>query len=1006
MMKFRITFQPFRINLLISLSFLFSITLPVIGQYREYSFNSPGNECYFKYIVFAQDSDYASIKRPFLFFLGRENETALELFERDTLKYFSQFSDYKFIYLPNPGISSRDKLQCISALSSLLTSSYKYGRVNLFLRVDDDKIIMTDITGYRLNAIFKSMSLSGGDRELISGDIGTDFRETTVQYDPVIKEETGTFYVEGEKNREEEAVTDVVAVKKYFGPPENYNFTLTGIVRDKTTGEALPFANVQIKGTTTGTSTNNDGYFTLVKVPSDTSTLIIQYVGYEKTSIFLDPKTPRQNFLIEIKANSTALQGITVTAHRDDVSIAATENVNAIKITPKKLEQLPALGERDILRSLQLMPGVSGSNESSSGLYVRGGTPDQNLVLYDGFTVYHVDHLYGFFSAFNSNALKDVQLYKGGFESKFGGRLSSVTEITGKEGNQKRFNLGGDLSLLSMNIYTEIPVGTKFTSFFAFRRSYQGFLYNKIFEKFNSSSDSRVLVPTGGGGPGGRFSQETDIKSFFYDLNGKFTYKPGNKDIISLSFFNGTDKLDNGISTSAPSFGQFNRDFSMSSIDLTKYGNVGTSLRWSRRWSQEIYGNTVLSYSNYYSKRDRSQERTTIDADLNEVTSRSGIFENNNLKDYTLKSDYQIDHFSNNKIQAGLFATWYDIKYSYAQNDTSTILDRNNTGLLAGGYLQSDIRLMDDKFHLIPGVRSDYYSITGKVYFEPRASLSYAFTKKISIKGATGIYYQFANRVTREDIMSGSKDFWILSDGSTVPVSSSVHLTGGITYESANYIFSGELYYKWINNLTEHSLRINANPMGVDYSENFLTGSGYSRGIELLAQKKYGDLNGWVSYTFGQARNYFPDYSDSFYPANQDVTHEFKVVGLYKYRRFDFSASWIFATGRPYTSPSGAYSITLLDGSTSDFFTVTSKNCLRLPDYHRLDISATYKLLAGSKGDKRRREIGYIGVSIFNLYNHKNTWYKQFSIEEGQIIETSINYLGFTPNLTLSLKLR
>jgi outer membrane cobalamin receptor len=254
--------------------------------------------------------------------------------------------------------------------------------------------------------------------------------------------------------------------------------------------------------------------------------------------------------------------------------------------------------------------------------------------------------------------------------------------------------------------------------------------------------------------------------------------------------------------------------------------------------------------------------------------------------------------------------------------------------------------------------------------------------------------------------MSGSKDFWILSDGSHIPVSSSVHFTAGLSYETPVYLFSSELYYKKISNLTEYSLRINANPMGTDYNENFFVGSGYSRGVEFLAQKKYGDLTGWVSYTLGEAMNYYSMYSVDYFPANQDVRHEFKIVGMYNFRRFDFSANWIYATGRPYTAPSGAYTIDLLGGSTQDFFTVTSKNYLRLPDYHRLDLAVTYKLLRGWKNEKRRKEIGYVGFSLFNVYNHLNTWYKQYTIVDGQVLETNINYLGFTPNFTLSLKLR
>jgi len=173
--------------------------------------------------------------------------------------------------------------------------------------------------------------------------------------------------------------------------------------------------------------------------------------------------------------------------------------------------------------------------------------------------------------------------------------------------------------------------------------------------------------------------------------------------------------------------------------------------------------------------------------------------------------------------------------------------------------------------------------------------------------------------------------------------------------------------------------------------------------MEFLIQKKTGKFTGWVSYTLGQARNHFDTYSTLDFPAAQDVTHEFHLVGIYTYKRWNFSATWIYATGRPYTSPSGAYQVTLLDGTTQDFFTVTSKNSLRLPDYHRMDLAINYKLLRGE--GKKRKEIGYIGFSIFNVYNRINVWYKQYTIVDSQIIETNVNYLGFVPNLTLSLKL-
>lgn len=1000
--------QGYPFNNLLLVLFLSLAGFPLLAQ-REFTFNLEGNQCHFDYVCYAPNNNYTDTRRPIIFVVGNEHQTPKNSCEVDQLKDLTQFYNYLFIYIPNNSGSSIDKLDCVESLASLITYGYSYGHANVFLQVKDPKIQQGDIDLLGLAKTFKSIKLSVGTNTISeNNELIEDFTEDKQAYGELKIDEGdkyGTFYVEEEEK--EITLQQQKATKTYFGPPQAFDFTLTGIVKDRSTGEALPFATIQINHSTRGVSSNADGYFTIQQVPTDTSTLLVSYVGFDKTEVFLTPIIDKKYFVIELTPTSQDLQTVTVIGVREDVVLSRKGDVSVIKMTPKKLEQLPNLGERDVMRSLQLMPGVSAANESSSGLYVRGGTPDQNLVLYDGFTVYQVDHLYGFFSAFNSNALKDVQLYKGGFESRFGGRLSSVTEITGKEGNQKKFNMGGDFSLLSMNVFVEIPIGEKFSSVIAFRRSYKGPIYDKIFEKFNKSSSSSTSTeqPTGGP-PGGQRTQETKVTSFFYDLNGKFTYKPSNKDIISFSIFNGTDKLDNSSSFEAPSFGSSNSNFSMSSTDLTKYGNIGSSLKWSRKWTDKFYSNTILSYSNYYSDRDRSQERTVTDSDGVETTSSNGIFENNDLKDYSFKSDYEWNLTDFSQLQFGVFGTYFNIDYTYAQNDTTTVLDKHNRASLVGTYVQSKFKFWNERIQLVPGIRLSYFETTKQFYYEPRATVSIDLTEKLVLKGATGKYYQFANRVTREDILSGSKDFWLLSDGNSIPVSSAIHYIGGLSYETPKYLFSTEVYYKQIDSLTEYSLRFNPSPGGVSYDENFFTGNGYSRGIEFLVQKKAGKINGWVSYTLGESRNKFDVYSDSYYSANQDVTHEFKAVLLYKYKRWDFSATWVYATGRPYTAPSGGYSITLLDGTTQDFFTVTSKNGLRLPDYHRCDISANYKLLGGVKGDKKRKEIGYIGFSIFNLYNRTNTWYKQYSIEDGSVIETNVNYLGITPNINLSLKLR
>ena len=793
---------------------------------------------------------------------------------------------------------------------------------------------------------------------------------------------------------------------------QNTNFTLSGTLKDSKTGESIPYAVIVVKGSSNGSTTNTDGYFTLHNVPSDTSSIVVSYIGYEKTELKLNPNLSKSNLLIEITATSQNLSEITVKAKREAILRVSSDNLSTITMTPQKLKQLPNIGDQDIMRSFQLMPGISASNESSSGMYIRGGTPDQNLIVYDGFTIYQVDHLYGFYSAFNSNAIKDVQLYKGGFESRFGGRLSSVTEIIGKDGNQNKFNIGGSISLLNINAYIEVPVNKKFTSIVAFRRSFKGPIYNTVFEQFNEdniTSSSQFQD---------RFA--TKISSYFYDLNAKFTYKSTDKDIISLSVFNGTDRLDNGYQLNTPQrLLNLGIDFSLSISDLTNYGNLGTGIKWSRKWSNKLYGNTVISYSNYYS--DRAFGRFGTVTSQNEIRNISGGFsEDNNLKDYSFKSDYQFDLSQSIQLKYGSFGNSLDIRYNYDQNDTISIIDKNDNGNIIGGYLQSKLKFFNDRLKIVPGFRLTQYSKTNKNYWEPRLNANYIFSNRLKFALGWGHYYQFANQVTRQDLSSGSKDFWVLSNGDDIPVSSSEHYISSLSYETSKYLFSVEGYYKNLSDISEYTQYTQSSPQGISYEENFYSGKGYAKGLEFLIQKKAGSFSGWVSYTLGEAKNKFDVYGSKYFSADQDVTHEFKWVGIYNYNHWDFSATWVYATGRPYTAPAGAYSLTLFDGNNQDYFTTTDKNSIRFEDYHRFDLAINYNLFKkieswampsfnspGIISSKSKKiEIGHLGLSIFNIYNRTNTWYNQYEIIEGEIIETNINFLGFMPNISLSLKLQ
>ena len=784
---------------------------------------------------------------------------------------------------------------------------------------------------------------------------------------------------------------EITLKKKEY--PRKTNFKLSGVVKDINTGESLPFANLKVKNSTNGTSTNIDGYFTLFNVPTDTSAIEVFYIGYKKTIIYLSPRLVSESIIIELKPHSETLSEVEIIGENKELLNIADE-VSVVSISPKQIKTLPSLGEQDIFRTLQLLPGISGSNESSAGLFVRGGTPDQNLILYDGFTVYHVDHLFGMFSAFNSNAVKDVKLHKGGFESKFGGRISSVMEITGKDGNENNFNLGGSVSLLSVNGFTEIPLGENGSVLITGRRSYKSFLYNKFFDSFNNDDDVTASSTTSMPGRGNRTMEESEPNSYFYDINVKATYKL-KKDIFSISFYNGQDDLDN-----SSSFSKARGEMTMQggSNDITKWGNWGTSGKWSRKWNNVFYSNALLSYSNYYSERDITTTRTMV---RNEETIErtNGTIEDNNLQDLSFKINNELKIGQNNQIEFGLQTTKYDIDYDYIMNDTITIQQKRDNALLSTVYIQDNLKLFN-KLILVPGIRASYYDITKKVYYEPRVSLKYDLTKKLRIKAAWGDYYQFAKRIIRDDIESGSRDFWVLADNDILPVSASIHYIAGIGYETEKYLFDVEVYYKELNGLSEYTLMYAPSfQHNIDFNEYFFEGSGIATGIEFLFQKKYGKYTGWIGYTLGQVEYNFPIYGLESYPANHDVRNEIKIVNSYKWKKWTFAGTWIYATGRPYTAPTGAYELTLADGSTVDFLSVSERNMYRLPDYHRLDFSATLDFNMGES-------LGSIGFSLFNVYNRTNTWYKTFELVDSELIETDVNLLGITPNITLSLKLR
>ena len=787
-----------------------------------------------------------------------------------------------------------------------------------------------------------------------------------------------------------------------------------GKINDINSGESLPYAKVTIKDTNRVSTANQDGSFTILNIPVG-SILVINKMGYESKEIKVSSDTKRLIINLYKLEKDSLIEDVVVVGSVNS-NMMQQSGISQFSLSPDLTRSLPNLGEQDIFRSMQLLPGVSGSNESSSGLVVRGGTIDQNLVLFDDFTVYHVDHVFGFFSAFNNNAIKDVQFYKGGFGAKYGGRMSSVVDITGKDGNTEQFGIGASVSLLSTNAVVEQPFADGAGSFILTgRKSYQSDLYNDILESVTGENqNAQAGTSTPGQFALGRFSIEPE--SYFYDMNAKLTYRLPNDDKFSISFYNGADELDNSrdvdgnadisrlcelFDGNGPFGGTFCEEeisFAVGTIDLSEWGNTGISAKYSHQWNDRLDTNFVISASEYFSYRDRLINTQVIyeDSDDEPTTGESSSNEDNQLDDFTVKieNDYYLNQW--NTLSFGLQYTQQNIDFSLIQNG-DLVLETKNEGATSTVYIEDEIVI--NALTVIPGLRVSKYSINDEVYTEPRLSISYELNDTTQLRAAFGDYHQFALSVARQSIEEGPRNFWTLADGETVPVSKSSHFILGTTHYVGNYNFNIELFHKEYEGLSEFTQQTRPirNEEGTGLTlileQEFHTGSGTASGVELFLQKNIGDFTGWMGYTFSEVIYDFPTVSDTTYFADQDATNEFKTVLMYRWGDWDIASTFIYATGRPYTEVLG-----VVEDTFPPTYEVGAKNDLRYDDYHRLDLSFTYNFA-------RRGLDGQAGLSIFNLYDRKNQWYTEYEIIEGEILETEITYRGFTPSLFFKVDL-
>lgn len=781
---------------------------------------------------------------------------------------------------------------------------------------------------------------------------------------------------------------------------------IVGTVRDVKTGETLPFANVQIKGSTLGAAANADGYFVLVGVPRGCYVLLVRYIGYVTQEVRVETVEGKSRPLA-VYLEPTVVMGQGVVVEGQAQMMVASQEISQVTLSPRQIASLPNIGEVDVFRTLQLLPGVSAVNDGSSGLYVRGGTPDQNLVLFDGMTIYHVDHFFGFFSAFNADAIKDIQLMKGGFPAEYGGRLSSVVNLVGKNGNSNKMQFSGGVNLLSTHAALEMPIGHWGTLIVAGRRSFADFiqsgLYSDIYEMVTGDDGIQAGGKVGmrGRGMGGESQTEFLPSFYFYDTNARLNITPTVRDQLTFSLYSGKDNLDNSRDYSGigAGFSDTGESTTFSTTDLTEWGNVGASGEWARQWTDRFQTDLQLAYSQYFSRADKDMRMEGMALPgLDSTGALRGTAlatqEDNDVRDWSLRFNADWHATALHQLKFGLGVSRFSSEYVAASDDTLKLLSRFSEADQVSGFLQDSWQL--DPLALTFGLRGTYYGPTKKIYLEPRASASLSLSESLTLKGAWGQYYQFINQIANENFTQGSRDFWLLADEDLKPAWAE-HYILGLTQDWGGWSFGVEGYYKEMDNLIEYTRRFRGRP-GETANTVFFTGQGEARGVEFLIQKRRGKFSGWLGYTLGRVEHNFDVFNNGYaFPADHDRTHELNFVSKLDLGPWSLGATVVFATGQAYTAPESQYAIETLNGDVYSYIHVSEKNAFRLPDYFRLDLSVT-RHLESSFWDAE------LGVSTFNTTNHRNVWYREYNLETSPVTVTDVLMLGFTPTLFVQFR--
>lgn len=724
--------------------------------------------------------------------------------------------------------------------------------------------------------------------------------------------------------------------------------TLSGFVEDSATKETVVGATVMVKGTKLGAYTNKSGFFSLTGIAPGIQTIVVSAVGYERKSVEITiPKQGSVQVRIALRESGVTKEQVTVQADRENE--ARQINISRVDIPMKQLTQIRIGGEADIFRALQMLPGVLTSSQISSGLFIRGGSPDQNLVLLDGMTVYNPTHLFGFISAFNTDAVKDVELLKGGFPAEYGGRMSAVLNVTQKDGNRDHVEGLVGIGLISSRASVQGPLGNG-AWFIGGRRTYLDLLLG--------------LLPEDPDNPLPNFN--------FYDVNAKITQNIGDYDKISLSGFLTNDLL---------TLEQPGLFFEVG------IGNRATSLNWSHIFASNLFLQTTISASRYNNGFNGNNAGFKFDI-------------NNSITDYSLKST--LEWYYNDKVtfKAGYEGTVYSFVYDQktgSQDDATggqAAFRLEVTDNIHSVFGQSNVLLTDD-VSMQFGLRANYWSLSKTTTIDPRIATRIRITDDIALKASWGMFHQYLRLASAPDF--SFFDTWLPTDN-TVPAGQSTHYIVAVeTHPMEGFTFNVDVYYKTLNNINE--LR-NNQVRARTVADVFFIGDGEAYGAEFFLQKKIGKLTGWIGYGLGWVFATFDSVNQGarFRP-KYDRRHDLKINGLFALdEHWEFGATFMFQSGQSYTGATSQLGGAMPNWEGGLVMVNPSQRWgLRLPNSHQLNLNVNYNTTVWDLPFR-------VFLDVFNVYSRRDIWFRFYDTTQPIPEVTDVRLLPIIPTVSVELR--